>query len=156
MVMAIIKRSIIVIVQDGLKWVMDMGPHVSTVTMIDLLMMAMIFPIMMGMVLRVVGMVMALVLSLTMMGMVLIIAMVPRIAMVVLTTAMVPHVHLTVAKAMVHLIVTTAIVQSEDMFHDLLMVDSVLKCVTCMLGQTVSVWVIMTRGSPGMVGGTVT
>merc|ERR1719435_500600 len=87
-----------VVVQDVLKWVTDMAPHVSTVTMIDLLMMAMIFPTMMGMVLRVVGMVMALVLSLTMMGM-------------VLTIAMVPHVHLTVAKAMVHLIVTTAIVQ---------------------------------------------
>merc|ERR1719260_90489 len=98
--------------------------------------------------LRVVGMVMALVLSLTMMGMVLIIAMVPMIAMV-------PHVHLTVAKAMVHLIVTAAIVQSEDMFHDLPMVDSVPKCVTCTPGQTVSVWEIMTRCSPGMVGGTV-
>merc|ERR1719369_1595625 len=94
--------------------------------------MAMIFPTMMGMVLRVVGMVMALVLSLTMMGM-------------VLMTAMVPHVHLTVAKAIVHLIVITAIVQSEDMFHDLpAMVDSVPKCVTCMHGQTVSVWVSMT------------
>merc|ERR1711909_230847 len=137
-----------VVVQDVLKWEMDMAPHVSTVTMIDLLMMAMIFPTMMGMVLRVVGMVMALVLSLTMMGMVLMIAMVPTIAMV-------PHVHLTGAKAMAHLIVTTAIVQSEVMFHDLLMVDSVLKCVTCMPGQTVSVWVIMTRCSPGMVGGTV-
>merc|ERR1712055_870420 len=99
-------------------------------------MMAMIFPTLMGMVLRVVGMVMAIVLSLTMM-------------------AMVPHVHLTVAKAMVHLIVTTAIVQSEDMFHDLSMVDSVPRCVTCTPGQTVSVWEIMTRCSPGMVGGTV-
>merc|ERR1719357_2154833 len=102
----------------------------------------MIFPTMMGMVLRVVGMVMAIVLSLTMMDM-------------VLTIAMVPHVHLTVAKAMVHLIVTTAIVQSEDMFHDLPRVDSVLKCVTCTPGQTVSVWEIMTRCSLGMVGGTV-
>merc|ERR1719233_1419524 len=81
--------------------------------------------------------------------------MVLMIAMV-LMTAMVPHVHLTVAKAMVHLIVTTAIVQSEVMSHDLLiMVDSVPKCVTCMHGQTVSVWVIMTRCSPGMVGETV-
>merc|ERR1719244_2184634 len=73
----------------------------------------------------------------------------------VLMIAMVPHVHLTVAKAMAHLIVTTAIVQSEVMFHDLPMVDSVPKCVTCMHGQTASVWVIMTRCSPGMVGGTV-
>merc|ERR1719268_745862 len=103
----------------------------------------MIFLTMMGMVLRVVGMVMALVLSLTMMGMVL------------TMIAMVPHVHLTVAKAMVHLIVTTAIVQSEVIFHDLPMVDSVPKCVTCMHGQTVSVWVSMTRCSPGMVGETV-
>merc|ERR1712179_553748 len=144
-----------VVVQDGLKWVMDMAPHVSTVTMIGLLMMAMIFLTMMGMILRVVGMVMALVLSLTMMGMVPTIAMVPTMAMVLMMIAMVPHVHLTVAKAMVHLIVTTAIVQSEVMFHDLPMVDSVPKCVTCMLGRTVSVWVIMTRCSPGMVGGTV-
>merc|ERR1719431_1423624 len=124
--------------------------------------MAMIFPTMMGMVLRVVGMVMALVLSLTMMGMVPTIAMVPTTIAMVPTTiaivhmiAMVPHVHLTVAKAMVHPIVTTAIVQSEVMFHNLPMVDSVPKCVTCMHGQTVSVWVIMTRCSPGMVGGTV-
>merc|ERR1719244_395367 len=120
----------------------------------------MIFLTMMGMILRVVGMVMALVLSLTMMGMVPTIAMVSTIAMVLMkamvpTIAMVPHVHLTVDKAMVHLIVTTAIVQSEDMFHDLPMVDSVPKCVTCMPGRTVSVWVIMTRCSPGMVGGTV-
>merc|ERR1719369_2215941 len=106
----------------------------------------MIFLTMMGMVLRVVGMVMALlVLSLTMMG------MVPTIAMVLMTVI----VHLTAAKAMVHLIVTTGIVQSEVMFHDLPMVDSVPKCVTCMHGQIVSVWVIMTRCSPGMVGGTV-
>merc|ERR1719228_3210405 len=111
--------------------------------------MAMIFLTMMGMVLRVVGMVMALVLSLTMMGMVL------TITMVLTTIAMVPHIHLTVAKAMVHLIVTKAIVQSEGMSHDLLMVDSAPKCVTCMPGQTVSVWVIMTRCSPGMGGGTV-
>merc|ERR1719153_1399789 len=113
-----------VVIQDGLKWVMDMAPHVSTVTMMDLLMMAMIFLTMMGMVLRVVGMVMALlVLSLTMMGMVLTTAMALTTAMVP-TIAMVPHVHLTVAKAMVHLIVTTAIVQSEAIFHDLPMVDS--------------------------------
>merc|ERR1719187_97311 len=110
--------------------------------------MAMIFLTMMGMVLRVVGMVMALVLSLTMMGMVLTIAM-------VLMIAMVPHIHLTVAKAMVHLIVTKAIVQSEVTSHDLLIVDSAPKCVTCMPGQTVSVWVIMTKCSPGMGGGTV-
>merc|ERR1711909_35484 len=115
----------------------------------------MIFPTMMGMVLRVVGMVMALVLSLTTIGLVLMIAMVPATIAMVPMIAMVPHVHLTGAKAMAHLIVTTAIVQSEVMFHDLLMVDSVLKCVTCMPGQTVSVWVIMTRCSPGMVGGTV-
>merc|ERR1719153_1586034 len=102
--------------------------------------MAMIFLTMMGMVLRVVGMVMALVLSLTMMGMVPTIAMVPTTAMVLMI-------------AMVLIIVTTAIVQSEVMSHDLLiMVDSVPKCVTCMHGQTVSVWVIMTRCSPGMVG----
>merc|ERR1719184_438046 len=111
--------------------------------MTGLLMMAMIFLTMMGMVLRVVGMVMALVLSLTMMGMVL------TITMVLTTIAMV----LTIA--MVHLIVTKAIVQSEVMSHDLLMVDSAPKCVTCMPGQTVSVWVIMTRCSPGMGGGTV-
>merc|ERR1712179_620956 len=103
----------------------------------------MIFLTWVGMILRVVGMVMALVMGVLMM------------AMVLMMIAMVPHVHLTVAKAMVHLIVTTAIVQSEVMFHDLPMVDSVPKCVTCMLGRTVSVWVIMTRCSPGMVGGTV-
>merc|ERR1711936_1063077 len=130
-------------------WVMVMVPHVLTVTMIGLLMMAMIFPTMMGMVLRVMGMVIALVLSLTMMG------MVPTIA-IVLMIAMVPHVHLTVAKAMVHLIVTTAIVQSEVMCHDLPMVDiSVPRCVTYMPGQTVGVWAIMTKCSPGMGGGTV-
>merc|ERR1719244_1507129 len=119
---------------------------------------------MMGMVLRVVGMVMALLfLGLTMMGMILTIAMALTTAML-LTIAMVPTiamvlmtviVHLTAAKAMVHLIVTTGIVQSEVMFHDLPMVDSVPKCVTCMPGRTVSVWVIMTRCSPGMVGETV-
>merc|ERR1719376_984730 len=92
-----------VVIQDGLKWVMDMAPHhVSTVTMMDLLMMAMIFLTMMGMVLRVVGMVMALlVLSLTMMAMVLTTAMAPTIAMVLMTVI----VHLKAAKAMVHLIV---------------------------------------------------
>merc|ERR1719233_2095333 len=87
--------------------------------------------------------------------MVLMIAMVPTIALV-LMIAMVPAtIAMVPAIAMVHLIVTTVIVQSEVMFHDLPMVDSVLKCVTCMPGQTVSVWVIMTRCSPGMVGGTV-
>merc|ERR1719495_1235962 len=105
---------------------------------------------------------MALVLSLTMMGMVPTIAIVPTIAMVptiaiVLMIAMVPHVHLTVAKAMVHLIVTTAIVQSEVMCHALPMVDiSVPRCVTYMPGQTVSVWAIMTTCSPGLGGGNVT
>merc|ERR1719427_1225890 len=112
--------------------------------------------------------------ALTMMGMVLMmIAMVlyrtvaivhsVTMAMVhsIVTKAMVylivtKAIHQIVTKAMAQLILTTAMFQSEAMFPDLPMVVVLVdRCVICMPGQTVSVWVTMTRCSPEMAGGTV-
>merc|ERR1719427_725902 len=94
--------------------------------------------------------------ALTMMGMVLM-----MIAMVLHRIVAIAHIVtkaivLIVTKAMAQLILTTAMFQSEAMFPDLPMVVVLVdRCVICMPGQTVSVWVTMTRCSPEMAGGTV-